>query len=104
MRLASYSCSASTDSITKTRESTMAQSLLRRTVLRRQAISIRTVCAWCATQNRPAAVLVDVPLDARGMSHGICPSCRSSLRADSLPTLGRALPRFGQHGRVDELR
>jgi hypothetical protein len=73
-------------------------------MLRRQAIPIRTVCAWCATQNRPAAVLVDVPLDARGMSHGICPSCRSSLKADSLPALRHPRPRIGQHGRLDQLR
>ena len=66
----------------------MAQSL-QRTMIRRQAIPIRTVCAWCATQNRPAAVLVDVPLDSRGMSHGICPSCRSVLTSDSLATLSR---------------
>jgi hypothetical protein len=44
---------------------------------------IRTICAWCAGRNRPAAVLVDVPIDDRGLSHGICPSCRASLRADS---------------------
>jgi hypothetical protein len=49
-------------------------------------------------------VLVDVPLDARGMSHGICPSCRSSLKSDSFTTLSRPLPSVGQHGRVDELR
>ena len=27
--------------------------------------SIRTVCAWCAGHDRPAAVLVDVPIDDR---------------------------------------
>ena len=42
---------------------------------------IRTVCAWCAGQNRPAAVLVDVPIDDRGLSHGICRSCMSRLRS-----------------------
>ena len=42
---------------------------------------IRTVCAWCAGQNRPTAVLVDVPIDDRGLSHGICPSCMSRLRS-----------------------
>ena len=42
---------------------------------------IRTICAWCASHDKPAAVLVDVPLDDRGLSHGICPSCCSSLRA-----------------------
>lgn len=42
---------------------------------------IRTVCAWCAAQNRPTAVLVDVPIDDRGLSHGICPSCMSGLRS-----------------------
>jgi hypothetical protein len=67
-------------------------------------IPIRTVCAWCSAQNRPAAVLVDVPLDARGVSHGICPSCRSMLKSDSLPALSHSLPGFGQHARVDELR
>ena len=80
------------------------RSFVRGASFHRQAVPIRTVCAWCAVQNRPAAVLVDVPLDARGMSHGICPSCRSSLKSDSRPTLGRALPRFAQHHRVDELR
>lgn len=30
---------------------------------------IRTLCAWCG------AVLVDVPMDARGISHGICEVC-----------------------------
>ena len=40
---------------------------------------IRTVCAWCAGHDRPAAVLVDVPIDDRGLSHGICSPCRSSL-------------------------
>jgi hypothetical protein len=81
----------------------MAHSLPR-TIRRRQARPIRTVCAWCATLDRPAAVLVDVPLDARGMSHGICPSCRSSFKAESLPALSRPLPSFGDHGRVDQLR
>jgi hypothetical protein len=42
---------------------------------------IRTVCAWCSIHDRPAAVLVDVPLDDRGLSHGICPSCRASWRS-----------------------
>jgi hypothetical protein len=42
---------------------------------------IRTVCAWCAGQDRPTAVLVDVPIDDRGLSHGICPSCMSKLRS-----------------------
>ena len=42
---------------------------------------IRTVCAWCAGRNRPTAVLVDVPIDDRGLSHGICPSCMSRLRS-----------------------
>ena len=38
---------------------------------------IRTVCAWCAGHDRPTAVLVDVPIDDRGLSHGICSPCRS---------------------------
>src|SRR5262245_42330320 len=42
---------------------------------------IRTVCAWCVGQNRPTAVLVDVPIDDRGLSHGICPSCMTRLRS-----------------------
>jgi hypothetical protein len=75
-----------------------------RAALRRQAIPIRTVCAWCATRNRPAAVLVDVPLDSRGMSHGICPSCRSSLKADSLPPRNRTLPGFGQQAPAGQWR
>jgi len=37
---------------------------------------VRTVCAWCSSHGRPAAVLVDVPLDDRGLSHGICPACK----------------------------
>jgi len=41
---------------------------------------IRTVCAWCARYNRPTAVLVDVPIDDRGLSHGICSACRTGLR------------------------
>ena len=41
---------------------------------------IRTVCAWC---DGPTAVLVDVPIDDRGLSHGVCQSCRSKLRSDS---------------------
>ena len=43
---------------------------------------IRTVCAWCARHNRPTAVLVDVPIDDRGLSHGICSACRTGLRAE----------------------
>jgi hypothetical protein len=82
----------------------MAHRTFVRGAFRRQAVPIRTVCAWCAVQNRPAAVLVDVPLDARGVSHGICPSCRSSLTSNSRPTLSLALPRVGQHRRLDELR
>jgi hypothetical protein len=31
--------------------------------------AIRTVCAWCL------AVIVDVPEDGHGVSHGICPKC-----------------------------
>ena len=33
---------------------------------------IRTVCAWCEDKE---TVLVDVPLDVRGLSHGICKPC-----------------------------
>ena len=33
---------------------------------------IRTVCAWCKDEK---TVLVDVPLDGRGLSHGICKPC-----------------------------
>jgi hypothetical protein len=49
---------------------------------------IRTVCAWCAGDDRPVAVLVDVPIDDRGLSHGICPACRTKLRSDSWAALG----------------
>jgi hypothetical protein len=44
---------------------------------------MRTVCAWCVDHDRPAAVLVDVPVDDRGLSHGICQSCLALLRSDS---------------------
>jgi hypothetical protein len=55
----------------------------RRRVAGRAAMRpIRTVCAWCAGHNRPTAVLVDVPIDDRGLSHGICKSCRTKLRSD----------------------
>ncbi|MPZ20117.1 MAG: hypothetical protein GEV06_19700 [Luteitalea sp.] len=37
---------------------------------------IRTLCAWCVANGRPQQVLVDRPLDARGLSHGICDDCR----------------------------
>ena len=33
---------------------------------------IRTVCAWCKGKE---TVIVDVPLDERGLSHGICKPC-----------------------------
>ena len=85
-------------------KSTMARFTSVRRISLRKAIPIRTICAWCAFQDRPAAVLVDVPLDSRGMSHGICPSCRSNMKSDSLTALSQARPRVGQHGRVDELR
>jgi hypothetical protein len=49
---------------------------------------IRTVCAWCAGDDRPVAVLVDVPIDDRGLSHGICPACRTKLRSDSWAARG----------------
>jgi hypothetical protein len=90
----------------KKSKTAMAYRSIRVSSLRRQAmpLPIRTVCAWCAAQNRPAAVLVDVPLDARGVSHGICPSCRTVLKADSLAALHGPLASFGKHGRVKELR
>ena len=68
---------------------------------------LRDAAAWALTAMvviGTLAVLVDVPLDGRGMSHGICPSCRSSLTSNSRPTLSLALPRVGQHRRLDELR
>ena len=40
------------------------------------ARAIRTVCGWCEAYGRtPAAVIVDAPLDARGLSHGVCADC-----------------------------
>jgi len=45
---------------------------------------MRTVCAWCVNHDRPAAVLVDVPIDERGLSHGICPACRASFRSSRI--------------------
>jgi len=57
--------------------------LTARSVVRSVVRPIRTVCAWCEGQNRPTAVLVDVPIDDRGLSHGICSACRTSLRSDS---------------------
>lgn len=47
---------------------------------------IRTVCAWCLEFGRPSAVLVDVPLDDRGLSHGLCPACAEALHAPTGPT------------------
>jgi hypothetical protein len=55
----------------------------RRLTARSVVRPIRTVCAWCEGQNRPTAVLVDVPIDDRGLSHGICSACRTSLRSES---------------------
>ena len=49
---------------------------------------MRTVCAWCVEHDRPAAVLVDVPIDDRGLSHGICQSCLALLRSDSWAVSG----------------
>jgi hypothetical protein len=87
-------------------KSAMAHRSMPVSSLRRQAMPppIRTVCAWCAAQNRPAAVLVDVPLDARGISHGICRSCRTVLKSDSLTTVHGPRSSFGKHGRVTRLR
>jgi hypothetical protein len=48
----------------------------------RSARPIRTICSWCEVQGKPAAVLVDVPIDDRGISHGLCASCQSHLRSD----------------------
>ena len=63
-------------------------------VIERAAVRpIRTVCAWCAGHDKPAAVLVDVPIDDRGLSHGICPSCRAQLRADSWTRARRSVGR-----------
>jgi hypothetical protein len=53
---------------------------------------IRTVCAWCAGHDRPATVLVDVPIDGRGLSHGICPPCRSTLLSGSQSRAGLQTP------------
>jgi len=36
---------------------------------------IRTVCAWCKDKE---TVLVDAPLDERGLSHGICKPCEKT--------------------------
>ena len=54
---------------------------------------MRTVCAWCVNHDRPAAVLVDVPIDDRGISHGICAPCRATL----FPSRSRSLA--GRHTR-----
>jgi hypothetical protein len=40
---------------------------------------MRTLCAWCRR------VLVDVPEDARGVSHGICSGCVVVFAASSVP-------------------
>ena len=53
---------------------------------------IRTVCAWCAGHNKPTAVLVDVPIDDRGLSHGICKSCRTKLFSSWTLVRGSAAP------------
>jgi hypothetical protein len=61
----------------------------RRRITERPAVRpIRTLCAWCAGHDRPAAVLVDVPIDDRGVSHGICAACRTTLRSDSWAVRG----------------
>ena len=51
---------------------------------------IRTVCGWCANYDQPEAVLVDVPIDDRGLSHGICSACRTLLRSDAWSNAPRA--------------
>ena len=39
---------------------------------------IRTVCGWCPMYGNPTEkVLVDVPEDERGLSHGICKECET---------------------------
>ncbi|MGE0594566.1 MAG: hypothetical protein AB7G23_02875 [Vicinamibacterales bacterium] len=53
---------------------------------------IRTLCAWCPGFGREAAVLVDVPLDDRGISHGICPACATAMHAPAGPTF----PDYGE--------
>jgi hypothetical protein len=55
---------------------------IRRRMTTRAARPIRTICSWCEVQGKPAAVLVDVPVDDRGLSHGLCASCQSHLRSD----------------------
>jgi hypothetical protein len=39
--------------------------------------AVRTVCGWCPRDRQ--TVIVDVPADERGVSHGICPSCKAKL-------------------------
>jgi len=59
---------------------------------------IRTVCAWCVGHDRPAAVLVDVPIDDRGLSHGICRACRSSFRSKRVAfATGKSAPVVSPH-------
>jgi hypothetical protein len=73
------------------------------TVTRRVAFlnPIRTVCAWCAGQNRPAAVLVDVPIDDRGLSHGICAACLSRLRSTRRRSSAGPRPDLVQRSHVE---
>lgn len=40
---------------------------------------IRTVCAWCPPDKK--AVIVDIPEDGRGVSHGMCFACRRQYLA-----------------------
>ena len=40
---------------------------------------IRTVCGWCKMFGREPVVMVDVPLDHRGLSHGCCERCQEEV-------------------------
>ena len=40
---------------------------------------IRTVCCYCVGYGKAIAVIVDVPLDARGLSHGLCSACSALM-------------------------
>lgn len=42
-------------------------------------LRIRTVCAWCPKE--APTVIVDHPLDDRGVSHGMCGRCRAQFLA-----------------------
>lgn len=40
---------------------------------------IRTLCAWCPPDKK--TVIVDIPEDGRGVSHGMCFACRRQYLA-----------------------